>query len=48
MKNMKHFLPTIQGSIIGAGIGFATSNIAVGIVLIVMFSFFFRMKPTKC
>ena len=48
MKNLKHFIPILQGSLIGAGVGFATNNIAVGLVLTVIFSFFFKIKPTKC
>lgn len=40
-------MPTRQGIIIGAAIGIATKNIAVGIILILMFSIASNIKLIK-
>lgn len=38
MKKLKYFNPTRQGMIISAAVGIATNNIAVGVILFLMFS----------
>lgn len=40
-------MPTQQGIIIGAAVGIATKNIAVGIILILMFSIASNIKLIK-
>jgi hypothetical protein len=47
MKKLNLFMPTRQGIIIGAAIGIATKNIAVGIILILMFSIASNIKLIK-
>jgi hypothetical protein len=47
MKKLNYFLPTRQAIIIGAAIGIATKNIAVGIVLILIFSLESKIKFIK-
>jgi len=47
MKKLNHFIPTKQGIIIGAAVGIATKNIAVGIVLILIFSLASKIKLIK-
>lgn len=47
MKKLDYFIPTKQGILIGAAVGIATKNIAVGIVLILIFSLATRIKLMK-
>ncbi len=47
MKKLKYVIPTKQGIIIGAAVGIATKNIAVGIVLILIFSLASNIKLSK-
>ncbi|WP_369764954.1 hypothetical protein [Flavobacterium sp. WC2429] len=47
MKKLNYFVPTKQGIIIGAAVGIATKNIAVGIVLILIFSLASNIKLIK-
>lgn len=47
MKKLILFMPTRQGMIIGAAVGIATKNIAVGIILILMFSIASNIKLIK-
>ena len=47
MKKLNYFIPTKQGILIGAAVGIATKNIAVGIVLILMFSLASNLKLLK-
>ncbi|WP_165698009.1 hypothetical protein [Flavobacterium nackdongense] len=47
MKKLNYFIPTRQGIIIGAAVGIATKNIAVGIVLIIIFSLASKIKVIK-
>jgi len=47
MKKFNFLLPTRQGILIGAGVGIATKNIAVGIVIILMFSIISNIKMIK-
>lgn len=47
MEYLKYFMPSRQGIIIGAAVGIATKNIAVGIIIILMFSFVSYIKLTK-
>lgn len=39
MRKLNQYLPSRLGIIIGAAVGVATKNIAVGIIIILMFSF---------
>lgn len=48
MRYLKYFIPTKQGIIIGTAVGSATKNLAVGIILILVFSFVPYLKSTKC
>ncbi|MBK8610095.1 MAG: hypothetical protein IPL84_09130 [Chitinophagaceae bacterium] len=50
MKNLNILIPTRQGILIGAAVGIATKNIAVGIVLIIIFSVAsnIKLKRNKC
>ena len=47
MKKYSYLFPTRQSIIIGAAVGIATKNIAVGIILIVIFSLATNMKLMK-
>lgn len=47
MKKLNYFIPTKQGIIIGAAVGIATGNMAVGVVLILMFSITANIKAIK-
>jgi hypothetical protein len=47
MKKLNYFIPIKQGIIIGAAVGIATKNIAVGIVLILIFSLASKIKLIK-
>lgn len=47
MKQLNYLIPTRQGILIGAAVGIATKNIAVGIVLIIMFSLASNIKMIK-
>lgn len=47
MKKINLLIPTRQGILIGAAVGIATKNIAVGIVLILMFSIVSNIKLVK-
>jgi hypothetical protein len=47
MKQVKYFIPTRQGILIGAAVGIATKNIVVGIILIFMFSIASHIKSIK-
>ena len=47
MKKLNYFIPTKQGIIIGAAVGIATKNIAVGFVLILIFSLAAKKKSIK-
>jgi hypothetical protein len=47
MKKLNYFIPTKQGIIFGAAVGIATKNIAVGIVLIIIFSLESKIKLIK-
>lgn len=47
MKHLKYFIPTRLGIIMGAGIGIATTNIAIGISITLMFSIAMHLKSTK-
>lgn len=47
MKKLNLFIPTKQGIIIGAAVGIATKNIAVGIILILIFSLASKIKLSK-
>ena len=47
MKKLNYFIPTKQAILIGAAVGIATKNIAVGIVLILMFSLASNLKLLK-
>lgn len=47
MKKIKLLMPTLQGIIISAAVGIATKNIAVGIILIIMFTVASNIKLSK-
>jgi hypothetical protein len=47
MKKLNYFIPTKKGIIVGAAVGIATKNIAVGIVLILIFSLASKIKLIK-
>lgn len=47
MKKINLLIPTRQGILIGAAVGIATKNIAVGIILIIMFSVVSNIKLIK-
>ncbi len=47
MKKLNFLKPTRQGILIGAAVGIATKNIAVGIILIIMFSVVSNIKLIK-
>jgi len=47
MRKLIFLKPTRQAIIIGAAVGIATKNIAVGIVLIIMFSVVSNTKLIK-
>jgi len=47
MKKLNYFIPTKQGIIIGAAVGIATNNIAVGIFLILIFSLASKLNLIK-
>lgn len=47
MKKLNYFIPTKQGIIIGAAVGIATKNIAVGIFLVLIFSLASKIKLIK-
>ncbi|MBL0332033.1 MAG: hypothetical protein IPP08_12670 [Chlorobiota bacterium] len=47
MKELNYFIPTKQGILIGAAVGIATKNVAVGIVLILIFSLASNIKSSK-
>jgi len=47
MKKVQYWIPTRQGILIGAAVGIATKNIAVGIILILIFSLASKLKPMK-
>ena len=47
MKKLNYFIPTKQGILIGTAVGIATKNIAVGIVLILIFSLASNLKLLK-
>jgi len=47
MKKVQYWIPTRQGIFIGAAVGIATKNIAVGIVLVLIFSLASKLKPIQ-
>ena len=47
MKQLKFLIPTRQGILIGTAVGIATKNIAVGIILILLFSLTSNLKSKK-
>ncbi len=47
MKYLHNLIPARLGIIIGAAVGIATKNIAVGIIIILMFSFVSYVKSIK-
>ncbi len=47
MKKLNLMMPTRQGIIIAAAVGIATKNIAVGIILILLFSIASNIKLLK-
>lgn len=47
MKKLKYFIPTKQAILIGAAVGTATKNIAVGLFLILIFSLASNIKLIK-
>ena len=47
MSKLLYFFPTRQSIIIGAAVGIATKNIAVGILLILLFTLGSKVKLIK-
>ncbi|MFT4781542.1 MAG: hypothetical protein ACI9SD_001229 [Pseudohongiellaceae bacterium] len=47
MKKLNYLIPTKQGILIGAAVGIATKNVAVGIFLILIFSLASNIKLSK-
>lgn len=47
MNKIKFLTPTRQGILVGAGVRIATKNIAIGIILIIMFSIVSNIKLIK-
>jgi len=47
MRYIHNLIPARHGLIIGAAVGIATENIAVGIIIILMFSFLSVVKSIK-
>lgn len=47
MKTIHYFVPTKQALLIGAAVGIATKEAAVGSILILIFSLAFNIKESK-